>query len=89
MRHEPGVTGVSELTCLLFSQHGQDLVERRHMERLAPVYRYKVGEILVTLVFKFHVVGIVQRGNSIWLFPRESSNLENIFKLCRLTWIYI
>merc|ERR1712110_1326485 len=50
MRHEPGVTGVSELTCLLFSQHDQDLVERRHMERLAPVYRYKAGEILVTLV---------------------------------------
>ena len=50
MRHEPGVTGVSELTCLLFSQYGQDLVERRHMERLAPVYRYKVGEVMVTLV---------------------------------------
>ena len=87
MRHEPGVTGVSELTCLLFSQHGQDLVERRHMERLAPVYRYKVGEVMVTLVI--HVAGIVQRGNSIWLFPRESSNSENIYKLCRLTWICI
>ena len=44
------MTGVSELTCLLFSQHDQDLVERRHMERLAPVYRYKAGEIMVTLV---------------------------------------
>ena len=63
MRHEPGVTGVSELTCLLFSQYGQDLVERRHMERLAPVYRYKVGKIMVTLMF--YVAGIVQRGNSI------------------------
>ena len=78
---------MSELTCLLFSQHGQDLVERRHMERLAPVYRYKVREIMVTLVF--YVAGIVQRGNSIWLFPRESLNSGNISKLCRLTWIYI
>ena len=41
----------------------------------------------VTLVY--YVAGIVQRGNSIWLFPRESSNLENIYKLCRLTWICI
>lgn len=78
---------MSELTCLLFSQHGQDLVERRHMQRLASVYRYKVGEIMVvTLVF--YVAGIVLRENSIWLFLRESLNLENIYKLCRLTWIY-
>ena len=42
------MTGVSELSCLLFSQHGQDLVERRHMERLAPVYRYKAGKRRLT-----------------------------------------
>ena len=80
------MTGVSELTCLLFSQHGQDLVERRHMQRLAPVYRCSGGEILVTL--KFYVSGIVLTENSIWLFLRESLNLENIYRLCRLTWIY-
>ena len=36
-----------------------------------------------------HITEIVQRGNSISLFPRENSNSENIYKLCRLTWIYI
>ena len=82
------MTGVSELTCLLFSQHGQDLVERRHMQRLATVYRYNVGEIMV-VTHVFYVAGIVLRGNAIWLFLRESSNLENIYKQCRLTWIYI
>ena len=38
-RHEPEQTGVSSLSCLLLSQHRQDMVERRHMDTLAPVYR--------------------------------------------------
>ena len=39
MAHQPLVTGVTELPCLLLSRHHADTVTRRHMARLAPVCR--------------------------------------------------
>ena len=37
--HDPEVTGVTTLSCLLYSQYHQQLVQRRHMHSLSPVYR--------------------------------------------------